>query len=97
MSMQAQSRRPLLRALVRAAVLGGLLQAGAASALTLMQAYQAALLNDPTYQGAVQDAAAGEEYRNIGRSALLPNLSASYSASQNRSDLRGEGCWAAPR
>jgi protease secretion system outer membrane protein len=90
MSMQAQSRRPLLRALVRAAVLGGLLQAGAASALTLMQAYQAALLNDPTYQGAVQDAAAGEEYRNIGRSALLPNLSASYSASQNRSDLRGE-------
>ncbi len=58
-----------------------------ASALTLMQAYQAALASDPTYLGAVQDNNSGKEYAALGRSNLLPQLSASYAASKVRADL----------
>lgn len=58
-----------------------------ASALTLMQAYEAALANDPTFRGAIQDYNAGKEYVVLGRSNLLPQLSASYSANRNRADL----------
>jgi protease secretion system outer membrane protein len=76
-----------LRALVGATLAGAMLSSGSASALTLMQAFQAALANDPTYQQAVQDAEAGKEYKVIGRSNLLPNLQASYSANRNRVDL----------
>ena len=45
-----------------------------ASALGLIQAYNAALLNDPTYRSAISDNQAGKEYKAIGRSALLPSL-----------------------
>lgn len=58
-----------------------------ASAITLMQAYEAALSNDPTFLSAVQDSNAGKEYINLGRSNLLPQLSASYSASKVHADL----------
>jgi protease secretion system outer membrane protein len=71
-----------LAAALKAAFSGVLLYAGSASAMTLLQAYEAAVVNDPTYQQAVQDAEAGKEYRILGRSALLPNVSASYSASK---------------
>lgn len=71
-----------LAAVLKAAFSGVLLYAGSASAMTLLQAYEAAVVNDPTYQQAVQDAEAGKEYRILGRSALLPNVSASYSASK---------------
>jgi protease secretion system outer membrane protein len=84
---QAIHRPRLLRALVGATLAGAMLSSGSASALTLMQAFQAALANDPTYQQAVQDAEAGKEYKVIGRSNLLPNLQASYSANRNRVDL----------
>jgi len=75
------------RRLALAAALGMLLQAGAASAITLNQAYEAALNNDPTFLGAVQDAVAGREYRTIGRANLLPNVQANYSVSKNNSEL----------
>ncbi|UTY60755.1 TolC family outer membrane protein [Massilia sp. erpn] len=61
-------------------------QGGSASAMGLLQAYQAALINDPTYQSALQEALQGREYENLGRSGLLPNLSANYNASKNKSD-----------
>jgi protease secretion system outer membrane protein len=77
----------LARALACALVAGAGLQALPASALGLLQAYQAALANDPTYREAIQDAAAGRENRILGRSALLPNVSASYSANKNYADL----------
>lgn len=79
---------PLTRKLLaRAALAYGLSLVGSAQALNLQQAYDAALRNDPTYQGAIQDKKAGDENVKLGRSQLLPNIGASYSASKNRADL----------
>jgi protease secretion system outer membrane protein len=63
------------------------LQAGSASALTLQQAYEAALKNDPAYRMNFYENEFGKENRVLGRSSLLPNVSASYSASRNRADI----------
>lgn len=66
----------------------GLLMAPAeqASAIGLMQAYNAALINDPTYRSAISENQAGKEYKAIGRSGLLPTLQYSYSTSQNKAE-----------
>ncbi len=74
-------------ALVAAAVAGTLLSSSPASALGLIEAYQAALKNDPTYRSAYYAGEAGKENRLLGRSNLLPTLSGSYSASQNRTTV----------
>jgi len=58
-----------------------------ASAMGILQAYEAALQNDPTYLSAVSEKTAGQEYKVLGRSNLLPQLGLSYSSSQNRSDV----------
>ncbi len=79
-----QTIRKLLPALLAAA---GLLSAGSASAMSLLQAYQTALQNDPQYKAALAENAQGIEYRNIGRSALLPTLQASYYRNKNWADL----------
>jgi protease secretion system outer membrane protein len=55
-------------------------------ALSLMESYKAALDNDPKFQGARFDKAAGEENRAIGLSGLLPSVGASYNFSKNDSD-----------
>lgn len=60
---------------------------GGASALGLLQAYQAALINDPAFQAASQEYLAGMENKELGRSLLLPNVSASYANSKNRADV----------
>lgn len=73
--------------MMAAAVAGALLQAGSAQAMSLMEAYQAALANDPTYQEAVQDAVSGKEFKILGRSNLLPNVQANYSFNRNNADL----------
>jgi protease secretion system outer membrane protein len=65
------------------------LHAGSASAIGLQQAYEAALKNDPAYRMNFYENEFGKENRIIGRSALLPNISASYSASRNRADVDG--------
>lgn len=83
---QAIRRQPVLRTLAAAALASTLLASGQASAMSLMQAYEAALSNDPTYRSAVHDADGGKEYAILGRSNLLPNLQANYSASKNRAD-----------
>ena len=59
----------------------------AAHALGLLDAYDLALRNDPTFQAAIQEREAGEEHRVIGRAALLPNLSWSYNNSRNESQV----------
>jgi len=64
-----------------------LLQAGQVSALGLIQAYEAALQNDPTYRAAVYENEAGQQYKVLGRSSLLPNLSASYSSNKNKASI----------
>ena len=66
--------RSLLSAAVAACWIGA---AAPASAITLMQAYEAAMQNDPTYRMAKSERDAGKEARILGRSALLPVLSAS--------------------
>lgn len=63
-----------------------LLQTQAASAIGLLQAYQAALQKDPTYLGAKAERVAGKEYEAIGRSGLLPSLQYSYSTSKNKGE-----------
>jgi len=63
------------------------LQLGSASALGLVQAYEAALQNDPTFRAAVYENEAGQQYKTLGRSSLLPSLSASYSNSKNQADI----------
>ena len=73
-----------------------LCQAVSANALGLMEAYDAALKNDPTYRSAVYDREAGQEYKVMGLSNLLPNLSASYSNSQNRASVTGPGAFGLP-
>jgi protease secretion system outer membrane protein len=84
--MQKIVRRPMLRTLA-GALLASTVVAGNASAISLLQAYEAALSNDPTYLSAVHDAQGGKEYAVLGRSNILPNISASYAASKNRADL----------
>lgn len=64
-----------------------LLQTGSASALGLIQAYEAALQNDPTYRAAIYENEAGQQYKVLGRANLLPSLSASYSNGKNKSDI----------
>jgi protease secretion system outer membrane protein len=62
------------------------LHSGGAAAMTLQQAYEAALKNDPAYRMNFYENEIGKENRILGRSNLLPSLSASYSASKNRAD-----------
>lgn len=62
-----------------------------ASALSLLQAYDAALKNDPAYRAAFYTREAGLENRKLGRANLLPSINGSYSGSQNRTTLEGGG------
>ncbi|MDO8768526.1 MAG: TolC family outer membrane protein [Burkholderiaceae bacterium] len=58
-----------------------------AAALGLLQAYEAALANDPAYRAAVHENAAGQQYKVLGRAHLLPSLSANYSTNKNQADI----------
>lgn len=70
-----------------AAALALALAAFDAPAVTLLEAYERALQNDPSHRMAVYDLAAGRENRIIGRSTLLPNVSGSHSVYQVRADI----------
>jgi protease secretion system outer membrane protein len=80
------NRRLLAGAVAQALGLALLAHSGGAAALGLMDAYQAALQNDPTFQSAVHDRESGAESRILGRSTLLPQVAASYAGSKNRAD-----------
>ncbi|WP_247869628.1 TolC family outer membrane protein [Herbaspirillum sp. ST 5-3] len=62
------------------------MQAGQACALGLIEAYEAAVQNDPTFQSAVHENEAGQQYRVLGRANLLPSVGMSYSKNKNRAD-----------
>ena len=62
-----------------------------AQALGLMEAYQAALANDSVYRAAIHDNEAGQQYKVIGRSNLLPNISANYAYNRNNQDVTTSG------
>lgn len=80
-------RHRLAQGVAAACAAGLLLHGGAAQALGLMQAYQAALQNDSMYQGAIHENEAGQQNRIIGRAGLLPQLSSDYAYSHNRTDV----------
>lgn len=82
--MRRFPRRRLL-----AGVIAGVMsmQAGSVSALGLVEAYEAALQNDPTFRSAVHENTAGQQNKLIGRSTLLPSVTASYSHTKNRADI----------
>lgn len=58
-------------------------------AINLMQAYELALQNDPTYRSATKDYEAGLENNPIGRSAILPKVGASYNQNTNKATQWG--------
>ena len=58
-----------------------------ASALSLMEAYDAALANDSIYRAALHENEAGQQYKIIGRANLLPNISANYAYNRVNSDI----------
>ena len=59
---------------------------GAAGAVTLQQAYEAALKNDPQYRMNFYENEAAKENVILGRSNLLPQIGASYSLNRNNAD-----------
>ncbi|HWJ95474.1 MAG TPA: TolC family protein, partial [Telluria sp.] len=83
------ARGALRRSAGAAAVLLAL--CGSAGAVTLQQAYQAALKNDPTFRMNFYEKEYGKENEIIGRSYILPSVSASYSAARNIADQTGPG------
>jgi protease secretion system outer membrane protein len=54
-----------------------------AKPLSLIEAYEAALVHDPLYRAAIQERIAGSQYAVIGRAALLPQVAYSNSRSKN--------------
>jgi len=74
----------LIARLTLAALLCG---STSAHALDLGDAYALALRNDPTWQGAIAERAAGIENLAIGRAGLLPKLSYRYNRARNDSEV----------
>ncbi len=79
----------MIRTSAAAAVLLAL--CGSAGAVSLQQAYQAALKNDPTFRMNFYEKEYGKENEVIGRSYILPSVSASFSAARNIADQTSPG------
>lgn len=62
-------------------------QSAPSGTLTLTQAWQAAIQNDPTYKAAISEREAGQTNRAQGLAGLLPQVSGSWSRSRIRGDL----------
>jgi len=60
-----------------------------AHAFGLLEAYELALRNDPTFRSATKEYEAGMENDPIGRSAVLPKLAASYNQNVNKATQWG--------
>ena len=58
-----------------------------ASALGLMEAYEAALANDSVYRAALHENEAGQQFKIIGRANILPNIAANYAYNRVNSDI----------
>lgn len=69
-----------------ACALAVLLASGGAGAVTLEAAYQAALKNDPTFRMSFYENESTKENAVLGRSNLLPTVSAQFSTSKNVAD-----------
>lgn len=60
-------------------------------AVGVMQAYEAALRNDPAFQVALAERAVGQEHLAIGRAGTLPVVAASAGVNRNFSTISSEG------
>lgn len=76
--------RSLKRGALAALVLAG--ATGGAGAVSLEQAYQAAVKHDPTFRMRYFENESGKENRILGRSQLLPNVSGNVSYGRNVAD-----------
>lgn len=75
------------RASLHAAVVGVLLiTAGGAGAVTLQQAYDAAIKHDPVFRMRFYENESGKENRILGRAQLLPQIVGNYSYGKNVAD-----------
>lgn len=63
-----------------------LMQATPAFATSLLQAYQAALQNDPQHRSAKAENISGQQFEVIGRAGLLPQVQYSYSTYANKGE-----------
>lgn len=97
MSSISRHQRRLLGRLHLCALAAAVLAAGNAGAVSLQQAYEAALKNDPTYRIGFYANEAAKENRILGRSQLLPSVSASFNGSKNVLDRETEIPGQAPR
>jgi outer membrane protein, protease secretion system len=79
--------RVFRQSLALALWVAALAQTPNAAALGLLPAYEAALANDPVYRSAQRDNEAGQQFKELGLSNLLPNLSATYSRNRNQADI----------
>lgn len=76
-----------LRGVIAGALLAaGVCGAGSAGAITLEEAYQAAIKNDPVFRMRYFENEAGKENAILGRSQLLPNVAASHTVNRNTVD-----------
>lgn len=66
-------------------------QAGHAHAMSLLDAYEAALRHDPTYRSALHENEAGEQAEAIGLASLLPNLSITHAQSTSTGTITQTG------
>lgn len=85
--MQALSLKPMLLAVNVLAIF----YVGQANAMTLLEAYEAALANDTVFQSAIHENEAGQQFKVLGKSNLLPNVSANYSYNRNNTDITTKG------
>lgn len=74
------------KVLASAILVGFAFPISSANAIGILKAYEAALVNDPTYRSAISENQAGQQNKAIGRAGLLPSLQYNFSASKNKGD-----------
>lgn len=60
-------------------------------ALSLLDAYEAAIANDPTFRAAIHENEAGQQAKEIGLAGLLPNLSITHTQSKSTGTQKFSG------
>ncbi len=65
-------------------------QANHVHALSLLEAYEAALEHDPTYRSAFYENEAGQQAEAIGLASLLPNLTITHNQSKSAGTISGQ-------
>ncbi|MCG7755495.1 MAG: TolC family outer membrane protein [Nitrosomonas sp.] len=58
--------------------------------MSLLEAYEAALLHDPTYRSAYHENEAGQQAEAIGLASLLPNLSITHTQNRSSGTITGK-------